>query len=66
MSKQETYSNKAEEITRTGPSPKMPPGSDEAVSTALPGTQPNELTEGEQMALYEKELRDNDWGHQPC
>ena len=20
----------------------------------------------EQMALYEKELRENDWGHQPC
>jgi hypothetical protein len=20
----------------------------------------------EQMAFYEKELKDNDWGHQPC
>jgi hypothetical protein len=24
------------------------------------------LTAAEQMALYEKELRENDWGHQPC
>jgi hypothetical protein len=26
----------------------------------------NELTPEEQMALYEKELKENDWGHQPC
>lgn len=25
-----------------------------------------ELTPEEQMALYEKELKENDWGHQPC
>jgi len=25
-----------------------------------------ELTPEEQMALFEKELKDNDWGHQPC
>jgi hypothetical protein len=24
------------------------------------------LTPEEQMALFEKELKDNDWGHQPC
>ena len=24
------------------------------------------LTPEEQMALYEKELKENDWGHQPC
>jgi hypothetical protein len=24
------------------------------------------LTAAEQMALYEKELKENDWGHQPC
>jgi hypothetical protein len=27
---------------------------------------PRQLTEDEQMALYEKDLKDNDWGHQPC
>jgi len=24
------------------------------------------LTPEEQMALFEKELKENDWGHQPC
>ena len=24
------------------------------------------LTAEEQMALYEKELKENDWGHRPC
>jgi hypothetical protein len=24
------------------------------------------LTPEEQMAAYEKDLRENDWGHQPC
>ncbi len=24
------------------------------------------LTAEEQMLLYEKELKENDWGHQPC
>lgn len=24
------------------------------------------LTPEEQLALYEKELKENDWGHQPC
>lgn len=24
------------------------------------------LTPEEQMALYEKELKEDDWGHQPC
>jgi hypothetical protein len=24
------------------------------------------LSADEQMALYEKELKENDWGHQPC
>jgi hypothetical protein len=27
---------------------------------------PKKLTADEQMALYEKELKENDWGHQPC
>ena len=26
----------------------------------------NELTPEEQMALFEKDLKENDWGHQPC
>lgn len=27
---------------------------------------PRKLSPEEQMALYEKELKENDWGHQPC
>lgn len=27
---------------------------------------PKMLTPEEQMALFEKELKENDWGHQPC
>jgi hypothetical protein len=38
--------------------------------TENPTTEENppapELTPEEQMALYEKELKENDWGHQPC
>ena len=26
----------------------------------------SKLTKEEQMALYEKDLKENDWGHQPC
>jgi hypothetical protein len=26
----------------------------------------NKLTPEEQMALFEKELKETDWGHQPC
>jgi hypothetical protein len=33
----------------------------------LDGTaSPNRLTPEEQLALFEKELKENDWGHQPC
>ena len=34
-------------------------------SSAEPGAE-KKLTAEEQMALYEKELKENDWGHQPC
>jgi len=27
---------------------------------------PKALTAEEQMALFEKDLKENDWGHQPC
>lgn len=26
----------------------------------------SQLTPEEQMALFEKDLKENDWGHQPC
>jgi hypothetical protein len=43
-----------------------------APAPAPPGQNPaeqggaNQLTPEEQMALFEKELKENDWGHQPC
>jgi hypothetical protein len=36
---------------------------EETSSKTKPVTQ---LTPEEQMALYEKELKEDDWGHQPC
>jgi hypothetical protein len=36
-----------------------------AAVTDKPATSPT-LTPEEQMALYEKDLKENDWGHQPC
>jgi hypothetical protein len=41
------------------------PGAAEAPSDPEgPGAKP--LTPEEQMALFEKELKEKDWGHQPC
>jgi hypothetical protein len=38
-----------------------------AFPTATDETPPaNKLTPEEQMALFEKELKEKDWGHQPC
>jgi hypothetical protein len=54
-----------------------PEGSSAAKAAALPpcqpkdatqneSTSPKKLTADEQMALYEKALKEDDWGHQPC
>ncbi len=40
--------------------------SQKAEEPAKDQNEPKELTAAEQMALYEKELKENDWGHQPC
>ena len=49
---------------------KPPPRTVAAASTAAPKAgEPapaNSLTPDEQMKLFEKELKENDWGHQPC
>jgi len=37
------------------------PGSESAVSPPA-----DQLTPEEQMRLFEKELKEKDWGHQPC
>lgn len=46
------------------PTPGAPRDADSGTS---PAPEPAEqLTAEEQMALYEKELKESDWGHQPC
>jgi hypothetical protein len=37
-----------------------------AVPSASEAVDVNQLTAEEQMARFEKELKENDWGHQPC
>ncbi|MBL9205272.1 MAG: hypothetical protein JNN01_09320 [Opitutaceae bacterium] len=41
------------------------PGASGAEAGA-PVVPPSPLTPEEQMALFEKELKETDWGHQPC
>jgi hypothetical protein len=51
-----------------GPKAEVPSSSDqleERSKAVEPGTA-EPLSAEEQMALYEKELKENDWGHQPC
>jgi hypothetical protein len=43
-----------------------PPENAADASTETEPRSAKKLTAEEQMALYEKELKDNDWGHQPC
>ena len=55
--------------TAKGAGPGDPPAA--ALPTAECTPQPNpaeapKLSPEEQMALFEKDLKENDWGHQPC
>ena len=54
------------------PSEPVPPKATDAkaptplnIASAQP-IDPSKLTPEEQMALYEKDLKETDWGHQPC
>ena len=38
----------------------------EPASEAQPKVDPSKLSPEEQMALYEEQLKEDDWGHQPC
>ena len=65
-------------MTDPSTNPELQPESDGRKASELtPATKANtgatgekaavdELTPEEQMARFEKELRENDWGHQPC
>jgi hypothetical protein len=50
----------------TATTPKLPPACNADVPPVREPATSKKLTEDEQMALYEKELKENDWGHQPC
>ena len=55
--------DKGQSGNSAGPLP--PEAAPDAPATGEPGPA-KELTADEQMALYEKDLKENDWGHQPC
>jgi hypothetical protein len=48
------------------PQPTGPVAGDPAAPEAVPPGPAGSLTPEEQMALFAKELKENDWGHQPC
>jgi len=59
---------------QANPGPKLPAPATSAAPAAAAASVPIKseaiatpaLTPEEQMALYEKELKETDWGHQPC
>lgn len=46
--------------------PEQPEGTASAASENNLPAPVKKLTPEEQMALYEEDLKENDWGHQPC
>ena len=48
------------------PSPASPIETEAANPASDKQGERSKLTAEEQMALYEKDLKENDWGHQPC
>jgi hypothetical protein len=53
------------DVTSSG---NLPAKTDERTAPSKTGEQPvsAELAKEEQWALFEKELKESDWGHQPC
>ncbi len=57
--------SESQETSRSDAGDKVKPGTgDPGISDAVEKS--NNLTPEEQMALYEKQLKEDDWGHQPC
>jgi hypothetical protein len=50
------------------PANKVAPEKKDETNSSNPGEQPaaGQLSKEEQWALFEKELKESDWGHQPC
>jgi len=55
-----------EPSTSHGAAPELPAGGGAGDSPPDDPAKEKKLTAEEQMALYEKDLKENDWGHQPC
>jgi len=55
-------SSDPKEPSKEKPEPGPAPDKAEVAPSGLPDA----LTPEEQMRLFEKELKENDWGHQPC
>ncbi len=55
---QQAGSSGTKDVATAVPAANVPPTED------LPASKP--LTAEEQLALYENDLKENDWGHQPC
>lgn len=63
-----TAANPARETPRPPAKPDLPltvPFNDTTTELGKP-TPVDQLTPAEQMARFEKELKEQDWGHQPC
>jgi hypothetical protein len=65
-SRPELDKSKIVESSSTVAPVRLPSDGDADVSIAGEPATSKKLTADEQMALYEKELKENDWGHQPC
>ena len=57
---------KADEHPATNAGAKLKSGVAADGPGASAPTEANKLSADEQMALYEQDLKENDWGHQPC
>jgi hypothetical protein len=62
----ESDQGKIAQINPSVPAVKSPPDGGAEIPSAAEPVVSKKLTEDEQMALYENDLKDNDWGHQPC
>ncbi len=57
---------RGEESTGVVPATELSASGAAGVSITGEPAEPITLTAEEQMALYEKSLKEEDWGHQPC
>ena len=65
--KPRSESDKAKGVVRADSAPaKVPPAGETGIPSVDEPVPVNQLSPAEQMARFEKELKEKDWGHQPC